>query len=117
MTSSHQPTRTCLGCRRRRPKREMVRLVRRATGHVDADGAADGRGAYVCAEMECLERALKPLSDGNVLKAGDVIRLETGGGGGWGHPFDREPWRAISLGQWMRAFAVDGPTRGRWPRA
>jgi uncharacterized protein len=60
MTSSHEPTRTCLGCRRRRPKREMVRLVRRTDGQVDAERAAPGRGAYVCAEMECLERALKP---------------------------------------------------------
>jgi len=60
MTSSHEPMRTCLGCRQRRPKGEMVRLVRRTSGHVDADGAADGRGAYVCAELECLERALKP---------------------------------------------------------
>jgi predicted RNA-binding protein YlxR (DUF448 family) len=38
----------------------MLRLVRRADGRVDADGAADGRGAYVCAQRECLERALKP---------------------------------------------------------
>jgi uncharacterized protein len=60
MTASHVVTRTCLGCRRRRPKREMVRLVRRSDGHVDADGAAHGRGAYVCADVECLERALKP---------------------------------------------------------
>ena len=29
------------------------------------------------------------LSDGNMLKKGDVFRIETGGGGGWGHPFDR----------------------------
>jgi uncharacterized protein len=60
MTASHTPTRTCLGCRRRRPKHEMLRLVRRADGRVDADRAAGGRGAYVCAETECLERALKP---------------------------------------------------------
>jgi predicted RNA-binding protein YlxR (DUF448 family) len=38
----------------------LLRLVRRTDGRVDADGAADGRGAYVCAERECLERALKP---------------------------------------------------------
>ena len=60
MSSSHAPTRTCLGCRRRRPKRELLRLVRRSDGRVDADGTASGRGAYVCAERECLERALKP---------------------------------------------------------
>ncbi|MBM3598142.1 MAG: hydantoinase B/oxoprolinase family protein [Alphaproteobacteria bacterium] len=36
------------------------------------------------------ERVLPPLADGTIVRAGDVIRLETGGGGGWGHPFDRE---------------------------
>jgi N-methylhydantoinase B len=42
------------------------------------------------------ERELRPLSDGNVLKKGDIIRLETGGGGGWGHPFDREAERVLA---------------------
>ena len=42
------------------------------------------------------ERILRPLSDGNVLKQGDIIRLETGGGGGWGHPFDREEGRVLA---------------------
>lgn len=35
------------------------------------------------------ERVLPPLSDGTMLKKGDVVRIETGGGGGYGHPFDR----------------------------
>jgi N-methylhydantoinase B len=35
------------------------------------------------------ERVLAPMSDGNVLRRGDVLRLSTSGGGGWGHPFDR----------------------------
>ena len=35
------------------------------------------------------ERRLAPMSDGNVLRRGDVLRLATSGGGGWGHPFDR----------------------------
>ena len=57
----HVPIRTCLGCRQRRPKRQLVRLVRRADGVVvcDASGGAAGRGAYVCGEAACLERALK----------------------------------------------------------
>ena len=38
----------------------MLRLVRRSDGRVDADRAAAGRGAYACANAECLERALKP---------------------------------------------------------
>jgi N-methylhydantoinase B len=41
------------------------------------------------------ERVLGPLSDGNIVRRGDVIRVETGGGGGWGHPFDREPERVL----------------------
>ena len=34
--------------------------------------------------------------DGNVVKRGDILRIETGGGGGWGHPFDREPERVLA---------------------
>ena len=34
-------------------------------------------------------RFLPTLSDGTVLERGDVLRIETGGGGGWGHPHDR----------------------------
>jgi N-methylhydantoinase B len=39
------------------------------------------------------ERVLAPMSDGNLLRRGDVLRLSTSGGGGWGHPFDRPPER------------------------
>ena len=35
------------------------------------------------------ERQLRPMSDQNRLRKGDLIRIMTGGGGGWGHPFDR----------------------------
>jgi uncharacterized protein len=57
----HAPTRTCLGCRQRRPKQELVRLARRADGGVvvDARAVRPGRGAYVCREPGCVERALK----------------------------------------------------------
>ena len=57
----HVPTRTCLGCRQRRPKGELVRLVRGGDGIVVADvgGVRPGRGAYVCGEAACVERALK----------------------------------------------------------
>ena len=56
------------------------------------------------------ERVLAPLSDGNMVKRGDVVRLETGGGGGWGHPYDREPERVLAdvLGGFVsRASALD----------
>ncbi|OGK96189.1 MAG: hypothetical protein A3E31_00205 [Candidatus Rokubacteria bacterium RIFCSPHIGHO2_12_FULL_73_22] len=55
-----EPGRTCLGCRRVRPKRELVRLVRSARGVVvvDARARAHGRGAYVCPEPACVARGL-----------------------------------------------------------
>ena len=67
----HVAIRTCLGCRRRRPKRELVRLVRQPDGVVvrDASGSAAGRGAYVCAEATCLERALKAGRLSQALRA------------------------------------------------
>jgi N-methylhydantoinase B len=42
------------------------------------------------------ERAVAPISDGTILRRGDVVRIETGGGGGFGHPFDREPERVLA---------------------
>jgi N-methylhydantoinase B len=39
---------------------------------------------------------LKPLSDGNMLKKGDIFRIETGGGGGYGHPYDRPDGEVMS---------------------
>ena len=54
------PVRTCLGCRRARPKDALVRLVRGADGIVRTDrmGRTVGRGAYVCTDAVCVERAL-----------------------------------------------------------
>jgi len=75
---SHVPTRTCLGCRGRRPKPELVRLVRRADGvvAVDAGAVLPGRGAYVCPEPGCVERALKTGKLAHALRA--ACRLAEG---------------------------------------
>jgi len=54
-----------------------------------AGGMSGGTGRIVLNPGTNHERALAPLSDGNVLRHGDVIRIETGGGGGHGHPYDR----------------------------
>ncbi len=56
-----------------------------------AGGLNGGSGRAVVNPGTPGERVLAPLSDGTVLKRGDVLRLETGGGGGWGHPFARDP--------------------------
>jgi N-methylhydantoinase B len=54
-----------------------------------AGGMSGGSGRAVVNPGRADERVLAPLSDGNKLKLGDVLRMETGGGGGRGHPFDR----------------------------
>ena len=58
------PQRQCMGCRERKNKREMIRVVRSPEGHVSLDfgGKAPGRGAYICPKMECLKRAIKAKS-------------------------------------------------------
>ena len=55
------PQRQCMGCRERKAKREMIRVVRSPEGHVSLDfsGKALGRGAYLCPNPECLKRAIK----------------------------------------------------------
>ena len=56
-----------------------------------AGGRDGGSGRLVLNPGRPGERVLPPLSDGTRLVRGDVLRLETGGGGGSGHPYDRDP--------------------------
>lgn len=55
------PTRTCTGCGLSSDKRGFVRIVRTPDGHVELDptGKANGRGAYLCADPDCYEKATK----------------------------------------------------------
>ena len=55
------PQRQCMGCRERKPKRDMIRVVRCTDGNVNLDfgGKMNGRGAYVCPDPECLKKALR----------------------------------------------------------
>jgi N-methylhydantoinase B len=56
---------------------------------------AAGSGRCVVNPGRPGERLIAPLSDGNIVRRGDILRIETGGGGGHGHPFDREPERVL----------------------
>ena len=60
-----------------------------------AGGMSAGSGRCVVNPGRPDERIIKPLSDGNIVRRGDIVRIETGGGGGHGHPFDREPERVL----------------------
>jgi len=58
------PQRQCMGCRERKAKREMIRVVRGTEGTVSLDfsGKLNGRGAYICPDPECLKKAIRSKS-------------------------------------------------------
>ncbi len=53
------PQRQCMGCRERKEKRQLIRVVRTPEGQVQLDfsGKLSGRGAYLCPDPECLKKA------------------------------------------------------------
>ena len=53
------PMRQCLGCREHKAKRELLRVVRSPEGEIslDARGKKAGRGAYLCPDTACLNKA------------------------------------------------------------
>ena len=55
------PQRQCMGCRERREKRAMIRVVRTPEGEVTLDfsGKKNGRGAYLCPNPDCLKKAIR----------------------------------------------------------
>ena len=55
------PLRTCMGCNEKKPKKELVRIVKNKEGEIfiDRTGKAEGRGAYICDSIECLEKVIK----------------------------------------------------------
>lgn len=55
------PQRQCMGCRERKAKRELIRVVRGTDGTVSLDfsGKLNGRGAYLCPDAACLQKAQK----------------------------------------------------------
>ena len=55
------PMRQCTGCQEMKNKKEMIRVLKTAEGEItlDATGKKNGRGAYLCRSMDCLEKAVK----------------------------------------------------------
>ena len=65
------PERTCVGCRQKRPKGSLLRVVASQKGELDPDpqGSARGRGAYVHRRSECLQLAIEKGSFARQLRA------------------------------------------------
>ena len=61
MQQKKNPQRQCMGCRERKEKRELIRVVRAPDGGVSLDfrGKAPGRGAYICPDAACLKKAIR----------------------------------------------------------
>lgn len=55
------PLRTCVGCKEVKPKKELIRVVKQSDGKImlDFTGKANGRGAYLCPNADCLAQAIK----------------------------------------------------------
>jgi hypothetical protein len=67
----HVPERTCMVCRQKKPKRELVRIVRDAEGHITVDtmGRQSGRGAYLCHNIKCWQQASKESRENRLAYA------------------------------------------------
>jgi predicted RNA-binding protein YlxR (DUF448 family) len=61
------PVRTCVGCGRKAPQAELVRFVARA-GKLERSRSGGGRGAYLCPQESCFERALRRNGFGRALR-------------------------------------------------
>ncbi|MCI9162777.1 MAG: YlxR family protein [Lachnospiraceae bacterium] len=61
MSTKRIPQRQCIGCGEMKSKREMIRVLKTPEGEftLDATGRKNGRGAYLCPSMECLQKAVK----------------------------------------------------------
>ena len=56
-----QPQRTCMGCNEKKDKKELIRIVKNNKNEISIDrtGKQEGRGAYICDNIECLEKVIK----------------------------------------------------------
>ena len=60
MANKKIPMRQCVGCGEMKAKKELLRVLKTEDGVLlDAAGKKNGRGAYICANTECLKKARK----------------------------------------------------------
>ena len=55
------PQRTCMGCNQKKDKKDLIRIVKNKENEINVDRTSklDGRGAYICDNIECLEKVIK----------------------------------------------------------
>lgn len=55
------PERTCMGCNAKKFKKDLIRVVKNKENQIiiDKTGKQEGRGTYICNNIDCLEKAIK----------------------------------------------------------
>ena len=63
--------RRCMACNTKKNKYDLIRIVKNKKGEilVDKTGKLNGRGAYICNNIECLEKVIKTNRISRVLKS------------------------------------------------
>jgi predicted RNA-binding protein YlxR (DUF448 family) len=79
--SKHVPLRTCVVCRQKTDKRRLTRIVRTADSGVvvDLTGKRNGRGAYLCDQPACWEKAIGEIGLLNRVLRTQVSEAERAG--------------------------------------
>ncbi len=56
-----QPQRTCMGCNQKKDKKDLIRIVKNKENEISIDKTKkqEGRGAYICDDINCLEKLIK----------------------------------------------------------
>ena len=56
-----QPQRTFMGCNQKKDKKELIRIVKNKNNEISVDrtGKKEGRGAYICDDVNCLDKLIK----------------------------------------------------------
>lgn len=64
------PQRKCIACQERDSKKGLIRIVKTKENNIflDETGKANGRGAYICKDKTCLEKAIKSKAINRAFK-------------------------------------------------
>ncbi|MDE8586744.1 YlxR family protein [Arthrobacter sp. NQ4] len=72
LSAGNQPQRTCIGCRKKGPRSQLLRLVAEGSGStavlVDERRRMAGRGAWLHPSASCLALAIKRRAFGRALQ-------------------------------------------------
>lgn len=74
------PQRTCIGCLQVRAKKDLIRIVRSPESGgitIDLRGKENGRGAYICSDMDCMQKALQPEKLSRIFRINSAVPISS----------------------------------------